>query len=415
MNAVVALLLCCLTQAGMPAPLLHTVGQVPDLPPTNQDAQQKPLGYYGPGREEPEPQGLREVLIGYFGPSDPRHPEGGALWLAATQAIQEANREGGYKGLPFRLVPGWSENPWAGGISTVTRMAYIDKVWALIGSIDGASTHLAEQVVAKARLTLINPASTDRTIHGANVPWMFSCVPGDHLLAPLLVRALDGAPFTLLSATDHDSRAFVTELKSALARSRLSPVSHVEFKTATGELAQRVTSQAVILVAGASDSARVVKALRQAGFAGPILGGPSMGRAIFIEEAGAAAEGVLFPLLAQPSDSRFPDYAAAHAYDAARLLVAAIRKAGLNRARIRDAVQELSGWQGVTGVIRWDNLGQNERPAVLGTIKDGRVAPVDSRPSKVLWRGTVPVWDPPWSVPTASAWLPAQGCRHTAL
>ena len=124
MNPVVPLLLCCLTQAGedcgssadcgaglwpatpasnpmaarMPpwpaesprhaVPPLHTVGQVPDLPPVYKDAPQKPLGYYGPGREEPEPQGLREVLIGYFGPSDPRHPEGGPLWLAATQAVQ---------------------------------------------------------------------------------------------------------------------------------------------------------------------------------------------------------------------------------------------------------------------------------------------------------------------------------------
>jgi ABC-type branched-subunit amino acid transport system substrate-binding protein len=254
-------------------------------------------------------------------------------------------------------------------------MVYADKVWAVIGSIDGAATHLAEQVVAKARLTLINPVSTDRSIHGANVPWMFSCVPGDHLLAPLLVRALDGAPFTLLSATDHDSRAFVAELKSALVRSRVSPASHIEFKSATSELAADISSKAVVLIAGARDSARIAKALRQGGFAGPILGGPWMGRRIFIQEAGAAAEGVLFPLLAQPSDPHFADYAAAHAHDAARLLIAAIRQAGLNRARIRDAVQELSGWQGTTGAICWDNLGQNERPVALGTVREGRVAP----------------------------------------
>ena len=139
----------------------------------------------------------------------------------AQRRIEEANAEGGYGGIPFRLVSGWSENPWGTGITRVTRMAYSDHVWAVIGSIDGASTHLAEQVVAKARLTLINPASTDKTLNPAHVAWMFSCLPGDHQLAPVLARALVDRigtdPFTLLSSTDHDSRVFTTELERKLA------------------------------------------------------------------------------------------------------------------------------------------------------------------------------------------------------
>ena len=35
------------------------------------DARQQQMEYVGPGREEPEPANLREVSIGYFGPSDP--------------------------------------------------------------------------------------------------------------------------------------------------------------------------------------------------------------------------------------------------------------------------------------------------------------------------------------------------------
>ena len=109
------------------------------------------------------------------------------MWCAACLAIEEANQAGGYEGLPFRLVPGWSGNPWGSGITAVTRMVYSQKVWAVIGGIDGPSTHLAEQVVAKARLPLLSPGSTDKTVNLANVPWMFSCVPDDHLLAPVLV------------------------------------------------------------------------------------------------------------------------------------------------------------------------------------------------------------------------------------
>ena len=71
-------------------------------------------------------------------------------------------------------------------------------------------------------------------------------------------------------------------------------------------------------------------------------------------------------------------YAALGAYDATRILVAAIRKAGLNRARIRDAVEELAPWSGVSGVIRWDALGRNSRPVHLGTVRDGHARQLDA-------------------------------------
>jgi ABC-type branched-subunit amino acid transport system substrate-binding protein len=62
---------------------------------------------------------------------------------------------------------------------------------------------------------------------------------------------------------------------------------------------------------------------------------------------------------------RLPDYTAAHAYDAANIVIAAIRTAGLNRSRIRDAVQALSPTRGVTGAIEWDEQGQNRRGVSL--------------------------------------------------
>ncbi len=154
------------------------------------DPNHRPRTFEGPGLDDPEPADVREVLIGYFGPADPAHPVGGMLWQGAALAIEEANAGGGYRGRPFRLAPVWDENPWTGGAARLVRLVYVEKVWAIIGGIDGATTHLAEQVVAKALLPLVNPAGTDRGIHGANVPWIFSCVPPDQELAPPLARAL---------------------------------------------------------------------------------------------------------------------------------------------------------------------------------------------------------------------------------
>jgi branched-chain amino acid transport system substrate-binding protein len=358
------------------------------------DARKEQMQYVGPGREEPEPADLREVAIGYFGPSDPAHAEGEDIWRAVNLAIEEANAEGGYRGLPLRVIPAWSENPWGTGVSKLVRLVYFDKVWAIIGGIDGPSTHLAEQIVAKARLTLIAPASTDKTVNLAGVPWMFSALPGDQLAAPVVGEALlaHGEPFVILAATNHDSHMFLVELRRFLATKGAGPTFQYEFSSGTrdfSELAGRAAgsrAKSAVVVAAAADSARLIVALRAKGFSGRIYGGPWLGRRGFLQATGPSGDGVLFPLLVKASPgfnrlaeafgARFgflPDYAAAQAYDCTRLLIAAIRKAGLNRARIRDAVRELSPWEGVSGTIVWNPLGEDMRGVRLGKVQCGRV------------------------------------------
>ena len=61
----------------------------------------------GPGREEPEPD-VAEVVLGWFGPGDPDHPDFGELWRGATLALEQENAAGGYRGkpLPPRCPPG---------------------------------------------------------------------------------------------------------------------------------------------------------------------------------------------------------------------------------------------------------------------------------------------------------------------
>lgn len=361
------------------------------------EARKQQTRYTGPEREDPEPQGMTEVRIGFFGPDDPAHPEGGDIWSAASMAIEEANREGGYRGLPFRLLPAWSDNPWGAGVNQVARLVYEDKVWAILGGIDGPTTHLAEQVVAKARVPLINPAATDPTTNLANVPWMFSTLPGDHITARVLGAAIlaEGGRYAVVAATDHDSHMFLTELEEYLVSMHAVPASRLEFpsrKADRQELVRRVTAvspKSVVVIAGTRDSTELVDELLDCGFAGKLFGGPAMARQAFLEHMAQQHADVFVPVLADASvgASRFarsfeartghrPDYAAGAAYDATRFLVAAVRRAGLNRVRICDAIRELSPWHGENGLIDWDPAGQNRRPAALGKVLGGRVAPL---------------------------------------
>lgn|GEM_PF-2069758 len=321
-------------------------------PAPYKDARKSPPVFSGPGADTPEPD-FKEVLFGWFGPAE------GPMWDAASRALAEANAEGGYKGRPFRIESGWAADPWRAGALHLTRMVLRDRVWALIAAANGDAVHLAEQVAVKALVTVVNPVATDRSIHEAGVPVIFSCVQGDDSIARVLADAVKGRSIAVVSATDHDSRALMSKLKP------LVPIAHlVEFDPGHGELAAGAAAEGadvVIVIANANDSTAAVNALRAAGYKGAIFGGPSIGRAEF------HGAGVEFPLLSE--QTRFPDYASACAYDSVKMLVAAVRRGGLNRERIREAMQALSPYDGVSGRIEWDEFGQNRRPVRLSTAR----------------------------------------------
>ncbi len=367
-----------------------------------------------PGFVEPEDDivpvsEIDEVLIGYFGPSDGRDSATGLMWRAARAAIDTANQQGGLNGKPFRLVPAWSADPWGTGVAQLARLIYREQVWAVVGGIDGPSTHLAEQVVAKARLPLISPVSTDKTSNLANVPWLFSLAPGDHLIAPVLAaeiaRRVAWQDWGILSSDEHDSRKLADELKRALwLRDReISPRfqfvyrrSESDFSTLVGRTVQQ-NPAAVVVLADMKDTAQLARLLRASGYTGELFAGPCVGRGPFRQLAGAAAQGIVFPRLSERAEARSLkasaeqvvsvvddvgawDWAADLTYDAVRLTVEAIRRGGLNRARIREEIRELAPWQGIAGTVCWDTLGSNTRRASLATIVDGRIQPLRKSP-----------------------------------
>ena len=355
----------------------------------------EPLDYRGPGREEPEPD-VDEVVLGWFGPGDPGHPDFGAYWRGATLALEQENVAGGYRGKRFRLLPAWSESPWKAGIADLARLVYDRQAWAVVGGVDGTTTHLAVQIALKSHFLLLSPGSTDATADHANVPWLFSLPPSDERIAPALAEAVAkgaaGGRFAVAASTDHDSHAALVALRRALRARRLTPATLVEIRPLEEDLpaiAGRLRHEdprLLVVLAPSTLAGRLVAAIRGSGYLGPIVGGAPAGRAAFRRAAGEAAEGVIVPLLAEPGpawaefawpyENRWgepPDEAAAHGYDAVRLVVAAVRRAGLNRPLIRDAVRALVPWPGASGRVRWDALGRDERPVGVGAWRGGQL------------------------------------------
>ena len=369
------------------------------------------LEYAGPesGESKPDREQPDEVGIGWFGPFDPFDPDDehhAGMWWAASLAVEEANAKGGYRGRPFRLLPCWAEDPWGTGARHLARLVYEKHPWAILGSVDGPGTHLAEQIVAKARLSLVSPVSTDISVNLAGVPWMFSCAPGDDQLAGVIAgHVVADYPdpedrCVVFSATDHDSRMATRQILKAFGKRNRSPHHRFDFDPGKPDLQvqldalKKVEPEVVILSAQPDDAARVLKAFRQSHIKSVVFGAAPLGRRQFLRLAGPAAEGVRIPLLFPPPQpdartrqfvrafkARFdaePDYAEVFTYDAATLLLEAINSTSLNRAHIRQALAETSPWRGIGGPITWDGTGQNTRAVTrMGMISNGKIKVLD--------------------------------------
>jgi branched-chain amino acid transport system substrate-binding protein len=362
------------------------------------------LGYHG---SDLEYTNLAEIRIGWFGPYDTNGAADGDMWWAASRAVEEANSRGGLRGLPFRLIPRWSVDPWGTGVSQLARMVFEDQPLAILGGVDSASTHLAEQVVAKANLPLVSPITSDKSVTLAGVSWIFSCAPsGDAIaksLAAEILRSVQQKPgrVAMISTTDHESRMVAREVARACARSGHGIDFRVDMPPKTADFTHALDTfpgsdlAGVIIVAGAEDAAKAVLAVRSLWPTVSIWGGPSMGLTRFVQVAGARAEGVQFPMILDPEVAterltqfetafvavrhRSPDFSAIMTYDAARLLLEALLEAGPSRVRTREILARAGTWEGIGGRIDFDGTGQNKRANVrMGTVRGGKVVPLRS-------------------------------------
>jgi branched-chain amino acid transport system substrate-binding protein len=322
-----------------------------------------------PDTGEPEDEDFTSIPIAYFGPSDPTHPLGGSAWLGVSAGIDRANRDGGYKGKPFRLIPVWAPDPWKGGVSQLARVTYGDRVRAILTGIDGNTAHLAEQIATKALVPVVDIASTDKTVNGAAVPWIFSATPADDAIAAALAPAIErvaGHDYTILAGIDHDSRKTAEALKAKLAPERI-----LDYETEIPPVPEG--AKAVVIIAGPLESAKLLAAAKAQAPKLPVFGGPMMARSSFLRTAGANANGATVPLLAKLSKEHPDwDYTALMAEASALLLAGAISQAGLRRSAIRNKLHLLPAPQGA----EWAPDGRTEHPAGLAKIANGQLVPL---------------------------------------
>lgn len=186
----------------------------------------KLVEYNGGARDVPtvKPEEIDEVRIGFLGPVE-NHPDEalGRMMLAGSQlAIDEWNAAGGYGGKPFKLMVHNDQAVWGASSNEIVKMTYDDKVWAMLGSISGDSTHIGLRVSLKTEVPIVNSAATDPTIPETIIPWFLSTLQDDRVQCYTLARRiytdLGLQRIALLRINDRYGRFGVGKFKDASRR-----------------------------------------------------------------------------------------------------------------------------------------------------------------------------------------------------
>lgn len=361
----------------------------------------EPQLFLGAGREKKAPAGLTEVRIGVLAPlaGNVMAPQGNQQLHGAMLAAEEANARGGYKGLPFKVMPHNDVGLWGAAANEVVKMSD-EGAWAILGTIDDVNSHVAIRVALKLEIPMVNCGDPDPTFTETGIPWVIRVIGDDrqssYALVDYIHRQKGHKRVAVLRANNRYGRVGVMEFRDAALRIGYPLVLEIRYNDgettfeAQLERVKNSNPDAILLWGNAMEMGLIVNQIKKMGLDQPIYASDRSVNPLFLEIAGENANGIITTCQYNPkADSpklkafqenyrkRFdqePDVFAAHAYDGMNLIIESIYKVGLNKALIRDKLTDLEtfqGYEGITGEIIFDPAWADIGPIWMAEIKEG--------------------------------------------
>jgi ABC-type branched-subunit amino acid transport system substrate-binding protein len=378
----------------------------------------RPNIYMGAARKIPDPTDITEVRVGFIGPIEHTTDQvfGLRMLHGAQMAIDEANARGGYGGKSFKLMVHNDYNNWQRGAvygddrptdpsiwgspsDEAVKMIYDDEDWAIFGSISSETTHIVLRVALRAEIPVVNSENTDPTVPETTIPWYFGALQDDrqqsYTLARHIFTELGLKRVALFRVNNRYGRFGVGKFRDAARRLGHPLVIEQKYLPGDTDYSQQLKvirdsrADAIAIWADEAQTALFLKQLRAAGMNQRVFGAYRTLGSTLLAEAGSAAEGfeAVYPYDPTRNDPSWidfnkryeyqfhekPDHYGALAFDAMNALLDSICKAGLNRARIHDALANIEEYDGVTGHMIFDPNEKNVAPLFIGTVRNGAI------------------------------------------
>ncbi|MGQ9626731.1 MAG: ABC transporter substrate-binding protein [Anaerolineae bacterium] len=355
-----------------------------------------------PPLQEEEPIKIG-AIVAITGPASPLGvPERDTLMMLE----EKINAEGGLNGRPLKIIIYDTESDETKAVMAIKKLIEEDKVLAVIGPSQTGTTLAVVDTVEKAEIPHISLAAGIQIVEPVK-KWVFKTPQTDLFAVSRILDYLETQGISKI-AVINVSNAFGESGKNQVllqAKERgMEVVAEESFgpedTDMTAQLTRIKASDAEVVICWGTNPgpAMVAKNMMQLGMKIPLLQSHGVANKKFIELAGEAAEGVIFPagrlLVAKdlPEDDpqkpvlleyssmfeekygRSADTFGGHAWDALYLLVNAIKKVGTDKEAIRDALENTTGFVGTGGIFNFspeDHNGLTKDAFVMVKIVNG--------------------------------------------
>jgi branched-chain amino acid transport system substrate-binding protein len=317
---------------------------------------------------------------------------------SVTMVMDRVNRMGGIRGKKVVLEIADSRGDPKESVLIAEKFVANPDIIAEIGDFSSSSSMAAAPIYERANMTQLSPTASHMgfTQKGQN---MFRVVATQGYEGPYnarwAVRELGKKKIATIYINNDwgvDANKYFTEearkLGAEIVAEEAFTPGEKDFTAILSKL-KRLKPELIYLPTFYADAAAILNQAKRARFNPVVLANSSLFSQKTIELGGEAVEGILIPANYFSADPRpaaqeftreyqalygtLPNQFAALAYDAANLMVAALQKAGVeDRAKVKDALVSLQGFQGATGSISYASSHDPEKELVRITIKDGK-------------------------------------------
>jgi branched-chain amino acid transport system substrate-binding protein len=339
---------------------------------------------------------------------------GPASFLGAPEAktlemlVADTNAKGGINGKKVELIIKDSQASPEKAISFAKQLIEEEKVFAIIGPSTSGETMAIKNLAEESKMLLLSCAAAEGIVKPV-AKYVFKTPQMDRDAVIRIfeqMKKMKISKIGVLSSNTGFGKAGKEQIEKLAPEYGIHVlVSEVYDKAAT-DLTAEVTKVSAAKVQGIINwsiepaQSICIKNARQVCSNVPVFQSHGFGNIQYVKAAGAAADGVIFPagrlLVADSLSDKNPQksvllsykkeyekkYAGedvstfgGHAYDAFLILTKAIEKAGVDKEKVRTAIESTKGLVGTAGIFNFsaeDHNGLDKNAFEMLTVKNGK-------------------------------------------
>jgi branched-chain amino acid transport system substrate-binding protein len=313
-------------------------------------------------------------------------------------AVDEVNSAGGINGKQVELLVQDDRSDASEAATIVTKFVEQDQVHAILGEVASSRSIAAAPIAQKAKIPMLTPSSTNPEV----------TKKGDFIFRSCFIDPVQGAAIAQFAAKTLGAKraALMVDRKQDYSTGLEKVIREVftklggqivvtqSYQSADQDFNAQITDikganpEIIFLPGYYGDVGLFAKQARDKGVTIPILGGDGWDSPSLNQIGGAALTGCYFSNHYSPDDAdplvqkfvtdykarygSVPDALAATAYDAARIMFDAIKRANsLDGTAIRNALAATKEFPGVTGKVTFNENRDAVKPIVMIKIEDG--------------------------------------------